>query len=113
MWLGFAVLAVSAGLEASSWVRAVRTLAAERGELSWYRLLRTTRSTEVKAVVVEDSADLLGCALAAAGLAFRMFTGSNVGDGVASILIGCLPIGMAYELGTQNFKLLTTKEATA
>lgn len=112
-WLGFAVLAVSAGLEASSWVRAVRTLAAERGDLSWYRLLRTTRSTEVKAVVVEDSADLLGCALAAAGLAFRVLTGSNVGDGVASILIGCLLIGMAYELGAQNFKLLVTKEAVA
>jgi cation diffusion facilitator family transporter len=113
VWLGFAVLAVSAGLEASSWVRAVRTLAAERGDLSWYRLLRTTCSTEVKAVVIEDSADLLGCALAAVGLTFRMFTGSNVGDGVASILIGCLLIGMAYELGAQNFKLLTTKEAAA
>jgi cation diffusion facilitator family transporter len=112
-WLGFAVLAVSAALEASSWVRAVRTLAAERGDLSWYRLLRTTRSTEVKAVVVEDSADLLGCVLAAAGLALRVLTGSNVGDGIASILIGCLLIGMAYELGAQNFKLLVTKEVTA
>lgn len=113
LWMGLIVLTVSFGLECTSWVRAVRTLAAERGGQSWYRLLRTTRSTDIKAVLVEDSADLTGCVLAGLGLSLRGLTGSAVWDGIASILIGCMLIGMAYELGAQNFKLLVTKEVTA
>jgi divalent metal cation (Fe/Co/Zn/Cd) transporter len=112
IWLGLVVLTVSAGLEYTSWVRAVRTLAAQRNDLSWWKLLRTTRSTDIKAVLVEDSADLTGCALAGIGLSLRVLTGSAVWDGIASILIGCMLIGMAYELGAQNFKLLVTKEVT-
>lgn len=113
LWLGLAVLTVSFGLECTSWVRAVRTLATQKNDLSWWRLLRTTRSTDVKAVLVEDSADLTGCALAGLGLSLRGLTGSAVWDGIASVLIGCMLIGMAYELGAQNFKLLVTKEVTA
>lgn len=113
LWLGLVVLTVSFGLECTSWVRAVRSLAAEKNDLSWWRLLRTTRNTDTKAVLVEDSADLLGCMLAAVGIVIRVATGSAVGDGVASVLIGCMLIGMAYELGAQNFKLLVTEEVTA
>lgn len=113
LWLGMAVLVASFGLEYTSWVRAVRMLVAEKNDLSWWKLLRTTRSTDIKAVLVEDSADLTGCALAGLGLSLRGLTGSAVWDGLASILIGCMLIGMAYELGAQNFKLLVMKEATA
>lgn len=110
VWFSLAVLAVSAGLEATSWVRAFRSLATERAGRSWYTTLRTTRSTDIKAVAIEDSADILGCVLAAVGLVLRVFTGF-AWDGVASILIGLLMIGLAYELGSQNLKLLTSKES--
>jgi cation diffusion facilitator family transporter len=111
-WLGIVVLIVSGGLEATSWMRAMRTLAQEKKDQSWYQLLRTTRSTEVKAVMIEDSTDLLGCAMAAAGIILRMVTGSEIWDGLASILIGCLLIGMAYELGAQNLRFLTEEVTT-
>jgi cation diffusion facilitator family transporter len=106
MWLGLVVLAGSAFAEATSWLRAVRGLAGQRGGRSWWQLLRTTTDTDIKAVLVEDSADIAGCVLAALGIGLRLLTGSAVWDGLASMIIGVMMIAMAMELGTQNYKLL-------
>lgn len=105
-WVALAVLAVSFALESTSLVNALRSLAADRGDKSWVTHIRTTSNTSVKTVVYEDSADLLGCVLAALGIVLHLLTGSVVWDGLASILIGLLLAVMAYELGSQNVKLL-------
>jgi Co/Zn/Cd efflux system component len=78
----------------------------DRGDKPWLLHIRTTTNTSVKTVVYEDSADLLGCVLAALGIAATMVTGSAIWDGLASVLIGLLLVGMALELGSQNVKLL-------
>src|SRR5207253_3171412 len=56
----------------------------------------------VRAIVVEDSAALIGIALAAGGLIVSHATGSNVGDAIASLLIGVLlaitAFGLAWPL---------------
>lgn len=109
-WVGLLVLAISAAMEATSWLRAVRTLAAERGDTPWVTHIRTTTNTSVKAVLYEDSADLAGVALATAGIGLRLLTGSPVWDGAASVLIGLLLTVMAYELGNQNLRLLVGTE---
>lgn len=105
-WVGLVVLGVCAVLEASSWVKAYRTLAAERAGVPWVCYLRTTTNTPVKTIFYEDSADLVGVALATVGITLRLATGSALWEGLAAILIGLLLTVMAYELGSHNIRLL-------
>jgi divalent metal cation (Fe/Co/Zn/Cd) transporter len=68
--------------------------------------LRHTPDTAVKAVVLEDSAALIGLVLAAGGLLGGQLTGSGVWDGIASLLIGLLLLWVAWVLGRSNAELL-------
>ncbi|WP_405664013.1 cation diffusion facilitator family transporter [Streptomyces sp. RK9] len=68
--------------------------------------LRHTPDTAVKAVVMEDSAALVGLVLAAGGLLGGQLTGSGVWDGVASLCIGVLLVYVAWVLGRANAELL-------
>lgn len=70
------------------------------------RYFRRTPDTAVKAVVMEDSAALVGLLLAAGGLLGGQLTGSGVYDGIASILIGVLLVYVAWVLGRSNAQLL-------
>jgi cation diffusion facilitator family transporter len=101
-----AVLVVSMCLESVSWRRAFTQLHASRGGLSFWRHLWTTQDTSTKAVLAEDTMDLLGCVLALAGIVLRVATGSEVWDAAASILIGVLIAVVACQLGVHNTKLL-------
>ncbi|MFJ2414648.1 cation diffusion facilitator family transporter [Streptomyces brevispora] len=70
------------------------------------RYFRLTPDTAVKAVVMEDSAALVGLLLAAGGLLGGRLSGSGVWDAVASILIGALLVYVAWVLGRSNAQLL-------
>ncbi|WP_329616134.1 cation diffusion facilitator family transporter [Streptomyces brevispora] len=70
------------------------------------RYFRLTPDTAVKAVVMEDSAALVGLLLAAGGLLGGQLSGSGVWDAVASILIGALLVYVAWVLGRSNAQLL-------
>lgn len=105
VWVSTVALLVTSVVESTSWIRAVRSMATERDGRSWFVTLRTTRNTEVKAVIIEDSADLLGRFLALVGTGLAFATGSTVWYGYASILIGVLLVAMAFELGLQNVRL--------
>jgi len=81
------------------------------GRAAYFRVpvtdyLQQTPDTAVKAVVLEDSAALVGLVLAALGLLGDQLTGSGVWDGVASILIGLLLVLVALVLGRANTDLL-------
>lgn len=93
------------GLSLRTGMRQARGEAARMG-VSFGRYLRRTADTAVKAVVMEDSAALVGLVLAAAGLLGGQLTGSGVWDGVASLLIGLLLLWVAWVLGRSNAELL-------
>ncbi|HEX3493205.1 MAG TPA: cation transporter dimerization domain-containing protein, partial [Streptosporangiaceae bacterium] len=59
----------------------------------------------------EDSAAMVGLALAAAGLGLRQLTGSEVWDGAASIAIGGLLVLVAVRLGLDSRELLIGRAA--
>ena len=86
------VLAISFVAESISWTQSIRQARADahkRGrDLRTY--LRLASDPIVRAIVVEDSAALVGLVLAAAGLLIRQLTGSAAADSIASILIGLL-----------------------
>jgi cation diffusion facilitator family transporter len=67
--------------------------------------------TTVKAALFEDTAALIGLALAAAGLTLRELTGSPVWDASASMAIGVLLIAVAVKLGLDSRDLLIGRAA--
>ncbi|MFH9722278.1 cation diffusion facilitator family transporter [Streptomyces sp. NPDC017254] len=106
--LSYIVLGVAFVLEGFSLRTGVKQVKAEaeRARTPFARYLRRTPDTTVKAVVMEDSAALAGLMLAAGGLLGVQITGSDVWDGVASILIGVLLVYVAWVLGRSNAELL-------
>ena len=113
--VGVAVLLISAGLEATSWRRARRQLRSEAGarHLDLGEYLVTSSDPTPTAVFLEDSAALVGIALALAALVLHITTGSALWDGAASLLIGLLLIAVAVVLMRRNLALLTDEAAPA
>ncbi|MBO0516926.1 cation diffusion facilitator family transporter [Streptomyces beijiangensis] len=106
--VSYIVLGVSFLLEGYSLRTGVRQVRGEAARLKApvRHYLRHTPDTAVKAVVMEDSAALVGLLVAAGGLLGGQLTGSGVYDGIASILIGVLLVYVAWELGRSNANLL-------
>ncbi len=111
--VGYGVLFVSAILESISWAQAyreTRSHARERNQ-GFVEFLRTTDDPTAKSVLFEDSAALVGIVLAALGLFTHQLTGSSVGDGIASLLIGLTLSLVAFLLGRTNRELLIGRQA--
>jgi cation diffusion facilitator family transporter len=111
--IGYIVLLVSGLAEATSFVRA---LLQSRGQARSRHLglvahLRSSADTTVKAALFEDSAAMVGLALAAGGLLGRQLTGSSVWDGAGSIAIGALLVVVAVRLGLDSRDLLLGRAA--
>ncbi|CAM5335109.1 cation diffusion facilitator transporter [Streptomyces spiroverticillatus] len=106
--VSYIVLAVAFLLEGYSLRTGIQQIRAEAARLGAPvgRYFRLTPDTAVKAVVMEDSAALVGLLLAAAGLGLGQLTGSGVWDGIASVLIGLLLAYVAWVLGRSNAQLL-------
>jgi cation diffusion facilitator family transporter len=106
--IAFAVLAIGFVLEGSSLIRAARQTGSEarRRSRTFARHLRVTRDPTTKTVVFEDTAAVIGLALAAAGIGLTELTGSTFWDGLASVLIGVLLAVVALFLGRDSKGLL-------
>jgi len=113
--VGVAVLLVSAALEGLSWRTARRQLRAEAAarHLDLGEYLVTSSDPTPTAVFLEDSAALVGIALALAALVLHITTGSAVWDGAASLLIGLLLMVVAYLLIRRNAALLIDEAPSA
>ena len=109
----YATLAIDAIAEGSSWVRAVRQTRreADRAGLPLLRYIRESRDPNVKMVLFEDTAALVGLALAGAGIGASEITGDHLWDAAGSIAIGILLIGVAVLLGRDTGELLVGASA--
>ncbi|NIH77977.1 cation diffusion facilitator family transporter [Amycolatopsis viridis] len=111
--VGYVVLGLAFAMESVSWSQAfnqVRRGAAEQNRTIW-RFLRYIDDPAPKTVFLEDSAALIGLVLAFAGLFLHHVTGSELYDGIASILIGLLLAVVAFILGLTNLRLLIGRQA--
>jgi cation diffusion facilitator family transporter len=98
--LAWMVLAVSLAADGVSWAqgfRQARRQAKEYGLGVWH-YLRHSSDPVVRAVVVEDSAALVGLCLAGGGLFLSRVAGNNVPDSLASLCIGILLAVTAFGL---------------
>jgi cation diffusion facilitator family transporter len=92
------VLAISFLADGTSWRQSIlqaRRQAKEYGLTTW-RYLFQASDPVVRAVVVEDTAGLIGLCVAAVGLAVSQRLGTNVPDSLASLFIGLLLTAMAF-----------------
>ncbi len=90
--VAFIVLGVAFVADGVSFFQGIgeaRDQAKER-KLSVWRYLRISSDPILRAIVVEDSAALIGTVLAALGLFVSRIVGSNIPDSCASLLIGLL-----------------------
>ncbi|MBA2323758.1 MAG: cation diffusion facilitator family transporter [Pseudonocardiales bacterium] len=111
--VGYLVLAAAAVLESISLAQAIRQTRREQAKdrLPLRTYLRRSDDPTVKTVLYEDSAALVGLLFAFAGLGLTQLTGSQMWDGIASLLIGCLLVVVAYLLGRTNMNLLIGQQA--
>ena len=113
LWINYPVLALAAVLEGISLRQAARQMRREtrRTRRSLVATLETPRDPTVNSVLLEDSAAIIGLVIAAAGVGLHQLTGAAVWDGVASLLIGLLLLGVAFVLGRACQGLLVGRQA--
>jgi cation diffusion facilitator family transporter len=94
------VLGISFAAEGVSLLQSMRQAHAQAKEygISVWNYLRYSSDPLVRAIVVEDSAALVGLCLAASGLFLSTILGTNVPDTIASFLIGLLLAITAFAL---------------
>ena len=113
--LGFAVLGLGCLLDGTSWLTSIRQLRREaraRG-VPVRQHIRTSTDTAVTAVYYEDSAALLGNAIALAGLGMHQLLRSPAPDAAAGIAIGVLLAAIGLRLAARNRDLLTNRSESS
>jgi cation diffusion facilitator family transporter len=99
--LAWAVLAVSFMADGTSWLQSMRQASrqAKDYKLTTWRYILRSSDPVVRAVFFEDSAALIGLAVASSGLLLSKIFGTSVPDSLASLVIGlllaCTAIGVA------------------
>jgi cation diffusion facilitator family transporter len=111
--IAYIVLVAAGTAETISFIRAYRQMRSEakRERTDMLEHVKRSADTTVKAALFEDSAAVIGLALAALGIGLRQITGSGVYDGAASIAIGVLLVIVAFRLGMDNRELLIGRAA--
>lgn len=109
--VSYGVLGLAALAEATSWTISLRSLMrAQRGQ-HVYAALRRSKNPSVFAVLLEDSAALVGIAIAAGAIGLSEATGQPVWDGVGSVLIAGLLACAGLLLARECHGLLTGESA--
>jgi cation diffusion facilitator family transporter len=113
LWINYIVLALAFVLEGISFLQALRQVRsrAHRRRSSLRTAMTETDDPTINSVAMEDSTALVGILVAAAGVGLHQLTGSAVWDGIASIIIGCLLLVVAFVLARTCGDLLIGKQA--
>ena len=108
----YAVLGVSAVFEGGSWWIANRALHRSAGkQASTIDALRRSKDPSVFVVIAEDSAALVGIAIALAAISLALVTGDPRWDAAGSIMIGVLLAVVAVVLARETKGLLIGERA--
>jgi cation diffusion facilitator family transporter len=111
--LAIGTIAFAALAEGISFARAIRQTRGEAREagVPLFKYVRQSKDPTVKAVLSEDSTDLVGLLVAAAGIVLAEVTGKEYWDAGAAILVGLLLVGVAVQLGKDTKGLLLGEAA--
>ncbi len=105
------VLALSFLFEGWSWVISLRQFRQAKGDLGYYEAFRKSKDPPLFMVLFEDSAALVGIAIAAVGTVLAAHFDMPLADGVASILIGLVLAATSTLLARESKSLLIGERA--
>jgi cation diffusion facilitator family transporter len=108
----FIVLALSALFEGATWVISLRAFRRTGARRSFWRALQGSKDPPKFMVLLEDSAALLGLAIAAVGTWLALSLDEPRFDGLASVLIGVLLTAVALVLAAKTKDLLIGEGAS-
>ena len=110
--VAFAVLGLSAVLEAFSLRTGIQEANAVRCGRNWGTFIRRSKAPELPVVLLEDTAALIGLAFAFAGVGLSELTGDSRWDGAGSLAIGLLLAVAAAFLAMEMKSLLIGESAS-
>lgn len=111
IYINYGVLAAAIGFETVSWTIALREFREQQQGRGWIRAVRRSKDPTVFAVLFEDSAALIGLAIAFVGISLSYWFGFLIADGVASLGIALVLALTALLLGYECQSLLTGEAA--
>ena len=109
--INYVVLGIAVLLEGSSWAIAVREFDKTRGDTGWWRAIHDSKDPAGFIVLFEDSAALIGLAVAAVGVWCSHFFENPRLDGYASVAIGVILAAVAAVLARESKGLLIGERA--
>ena len=109
--VNYVVLGLSFVFEAVSWRISQRSFRAAKGEMGYWEAVRRSKDPPTFIVLFEDTAALIGIAIAALGTFLSDRLQMPRFDGVASILIGVLLAAVATLLARESKGLLIGERA--
>ncbi|MFC8510769.1 cation diffusion facilitator family transporter [Streptomyces sp. NPDC057411] len=107
--VGVLVFAIIA--ESFSFRTAIKESNQIRGNLSWKEFVRRAKAPELPVVLLEDLGALVGLVLALGGVGLALLTGNGVWDGIGTVCIGVLLVGIAIVLAAETKSLLLGEAA--
>jgi cation diffusion facilitator family transporter len=111
--VAFAVLIIALILEGLSFRTAIIESNRARGRSGWRSFIRHAKAPELPAVLLEDSAALIGLVVAFGGVTLSVVTGNGRWDGAGSVVIGVLLGSVAVILAVEMKSLLIGESASA
>jgi cation diffusion facilitator family transporter len=105
------VLAAAFLFEGYSWVVSLRQFNKAKGPLGYYEAFRKSKDAPLFMVLFEDSAALIGIAIAAVGTVLATRFGMPLADGISSILIGLVLACTSTLLARESKSLLIGERA--
>jgi cation diffusion facilitator family transporter len=110
--VAFGVLGVAIALEGFSFRTAIRESNRSRGRAGWRAFIRHAKAPELPAVLLEDSAALIGLGFALIAVTLSTITGDGRWDGAGSVAIGLLLGCVAVVFATEMKSLLIGESAS-
>jgi|CXWL01.1.fsa_nt_gi cation diffusion facilitator family transporter len=104
--LGFALL-----LEGWTTWGNIKELNIRRGSTPFYRFLKETKDSDLVVIFGENSAAVLGLVIALSAITLAKLTGHWEFDGIGSLLVGVVLVGVAIFLGVEVKSLLVGEAA--
>jgi zinc transporter 9 len=108
-WIGVIILTVSFLTEGYTCYVAVKEIYSRKGRKSFFKYLKQTDDPALIAILLEDSAAMVGIFIALFGVVISKLTANPVVDVVCAILIALMMGAIAWFLGITNAKLLIGK----
>ncbi len=109
--VSYVVLAFAVVFEGASWLVALRQTGAAKGELGYFEAFRKSKDPPTFMVLFEDTAALIGIAVAAGGIYASVSLDMPAADGIASIVIGLVLGATALLLARESKSLLIGERA--